>query len=171
MLTTKKIQLNGAFVMQFEHEEHRSAYLRVEEYLSELFEDVLKEDGHFYVRYGSTVIEISVEPYGPEEASVFIMSHCVQGVEIDDELAFRLLELNHALAFGAFSAVGQDIFYSHSLFGRTLERSNLLGAIAAVAEIADEWDDRIVVEYGGQRALDRIRDTGGRRRRQESVKV
>jgi len=97
-----------------------------------------------------------------------VMAYCVQGVEVDDKLLRGLLELNHSLPFGAFSVVGSDIFFAYSLFGRAVERSNVLGAVAAVAEISDEWDDRIVAKYGGQRALDRIRDTGGRERRRQA---
>lgn len=153
--------------MQFAHDHHRETYERVAEYLQELFEDMLEEEGHFYVQYGSTVLEISVEPYGPEDSSVAVMSYCVQGADFDDELRDGLLALNHDMPFGAFSIVGDDIFFSYSLFGRTLERSNLLGALAAVAEISDEYDDKIVAKYGGRRALDRIRHTGGRRKRQK----
>ena len=131
--------------MQFAHEHHQRTYENVREYLKELFEETFEdEEGHFYVRYGSTVIEISAEPYGPEEASVAIVSYCVQGADIDDELLRNLLRLNHTLPFGSFSVVDEDIFFSHTLFGRTLERSNLLGAVAAVAEIADEYDDYVL---------------------------
>ena len=76
-----------------------------------------------------------------------------------------MLELNHELPVGAFSLVGSDVFYSHALFGKTLDRKNLLGAIAAVATISDDYDDRIVSKYGGQTALGQIRDTGGRKKR------
>jgi hypothetical protein len=146
---------------------HQQTHDRVAEYLDELFEDPYHDpgNGHFYVRYGTTVLEIAVEPYGPEEAMVSVMSYCVQGVRVEQDLLLGLLELNHHLPFGAFSLVGRDIFLSHSLFGSTLERANLLGAIAAVANVSDEYDDRIVAKYGGQTALDRIRDTGGRRQR------
>ncbi|MDX1631261.1 MAG: hypothetical protein R3234_05335 [Thermoanaerobaculia bacterium] len=159
--------------MNFEHEIHRETHEALQEYLGELFEDPLydEDNGHFYVRYGSTVLEISVDPYGPEEAIVTFMSYCVQGVEIDEDLLLALLELNHTLSFGAFSLVGEDIYFSHSLFGRSLDRTNVLGAVAAVANVADEYDDRIVAKYGGQTALERIRDTGGRRRREEKVTV
>ena len=61
--------------------------------------------------------------------------------------------------------VGNDVFFSHSLFGRSLQPRDLLGAIASVADVADEYDDRIVARYGGQTALERIQDTGGRERR------
>ena len=153
--------------MQFAHPQQEETYRRVEEYLLEFFDDPFhdEENGHFYVRYGSTVLEISVDPYGPKEAVVKIMSYCVQGAEVDEKLLKNLLELNHNLVFGAFSVVGDDVFFSHSLFGRTLEARDLLGAIAAVADIADEYDDRIVARFGGQTALERIQDTGGRRRR------
>jgi hypothetical protein len=153
----------------FENPVHRETFDKLEEYLGELFDEPYHdpENDHFYVRYGSTVLEISVEPYGDEEAMVVIMSYCVQDVELDEELMAGLLELNHEMPCGHFSVVGNDIFFAHSLFGRSLDARDLLRAITAVATIADDYDDRIVARYGGQTALERIQDTGGRRRRQE----
>ncbi|MCP3960944.1 MAG: YbjN domain-containing protein [bacterium] len=157
--------------MQFVNDNQADTYRDVKIYLSELFDDDTfnEDEGHFYVSYGSTVLEISVEPYGPEEAMVIVMAYCVQGVEVDEELMLGVLELNHTLPFGAFSLVGSDLFLSYGLFGRNLERSALLNAIAAVANTSDDYDDRIVAKYGGERALDRIRDTGGKRRREEAI--
>lgn len=156
--------------MKADGDKREAVFDKVRLYLGELFDEVHYEEAteHFYVSYGSTVLEISVDPYGEEEVIVMIMAYCVQGVEVDAELATGLLRLNHGLPFGAFSLVGRDIFFHHALFGRTLERSNLLNALAAVATISDDYDDQISGEYGGQRALDRIRSTGGRRRRSES---
>jgi len=153
--------------MQFEHEHHRESHERVDQYLSELFDDPYHDpdNGHFYVGYGSTVLEVSVEPYGPEETIVMVTAYCAQGIEPEVDLLLGLLELNHELPVGAFSLVGRDVFYSHAIFGKALDRKNLLGAIAAVATISDDYDDRIVAKYGGQTALDRIQQTGGRKRR------
>ncbi len=153
--------------MDFEHPHHEETHGKVREYLAELFDDPYldEENGHFYVGYGSTVLEISVEPYGPEETTVEFTAYCVQGVKPDEKLLLGLLELNHKLPVGAFSLLGKDIFFSHAIFGRELDRKNLLGAIAAVANVSDEYDDRIVSKFGGQTALDRIRDTGGRKKR------
>lgn len=153
--------------MKFEHSVHEETYQKVEEYLPEFFDDPYLDDdnGHYYVRYGSTVLEISVVAYGPKEAVVNIMSYCVQGADVDEELLRGLLQLNHSLPFGSFSLVGDDIFFSHAIFGRDLEARALLGAIAAVADVADEYDDRIVARYGGTTALERIQDTGGRPQR------
>lgn len=148
---------------------HQETFDKLKEYLGELFDEPYHdpENDHFYVRYGTTVLEISVEPYGSDETIVVIMSYCVQDVELEEELLAGLLELNHEMTCGHFSVVGNDIFFAHSLFGRNLEPRDLLRAITAVANIADEYDDRIVARYGGQTALERIQDTGGRRRRQE----
>jgi len=153
--------------MEFENDYHHETHDRVGHFLGELFDDPYHdpENGHFYVGYGTTVLEISVDPYGPEDTTVQITAYCVQGVTVNDELALGLLELNHELPVGAFSVIGDDIFFSHSIFGKSLERKNLLGAIAAVANVSDDYDDRIVQKFGGQTALDRIRDTGGRKQR------
>ncbi len=153
--------------MQFEHARQEETHRQLAEYLDELFDTPYldSDNGHFYVGYGSTVLEIAVEPYGPEETIVDVTAYCVQGADLRDNLLLGLLELNHQIHVGAFSLVGSDVFFSHSVFGSALDRKNLLGAIAAVANVADEYDDRIVEKYGGQTALDRIRDTGGRRER------
>src|SRR5688572_8164513 len=107
--------------MEFEHAVHRETHERVAEYLDELFEDPVEtdEDGHFYVRYGTTVLEIAVDPYGPEEAIIQLTSYCVQGVEVSEELLRGLLESNHDQPLGAFSVVGEDIFFSYSLLARS----------------------------------------------------
>ncbi len=154
--------------MRFESEIHRQTFERVQEFVDDLIEEpyLEEETGHFYGRFGSTVLEISVDPYGPEETVVRVMAYCVQGARVDDSLLEGLLDLNHSLPVGSFSVVGEDVFFSHSLFGRSLEPRNFLGTMAAVATVADDYDDRIVAEYGGETALERIRDTGGRRQRE-----
>ncbi len=154
--------------MKFESEVHRETFKKVEDYVQDLIDEPFLDQasGHFYGRYGSTVLEVSVDAYGPEEAIVTVMAYCVQGAEVDDSLLEGLLELNHSLPVGAFSLVGADVFFSHSLFGRSLDPRNFLGTVAAVATVADDYDDRIVAEYGGETALERIQSTGGRRRRE-----
>lgn len=151
----------------FDHEVQAETFRKVKEYLGELFEEPYHdpENDHFYVRYGTTVLEIAVEAYGPEESVVNIMSYCVQDVELEEDLLLGLLELNHQLLCGSFSLVGNDIFFAHSLYGKGLEPRDLLRAITSVATVADDYDDRIVARYGGQTALEKIQDTGGWRKR------
>jgi len=152
-----------------EHEVLAETFDKLREYLSDLFEEEPYHDpesNHFYVRYGTTVLEISVDPYGSDEAVVTVMAYCVQDVELEEDLLLGLLELNHQISCGSFSLVGNDIFFAHSLFGRSLEPRDLLRTITSVATVADDYDDRIVARYGGQTALEKIQDTGGRHRRQ-----
>jgi len=155
--------------MERDDETQSQTHAQVEEYLGELFDDPVheEEDGHFYVRYGSTVLEVSVDPYGPEETAVIVMAYCAQDVALEEELLLGLLELNHGTPFGGFSIVGSDVFFSYSILGHNLDRETLLSAITTVATISDEYDDRIVAKYGGQTALQKIQSTGGRRRRME----
>jgi hypothetical protein len=155
--------------MRFESQVHRETFEKVKELVDELIDEPYLDEksGQFYGRFGSTVLEISVEPYGPEEAVVRVTAYCVQGARVDSSLTEGLLELNHSLPVGAFSLVGEDVFFSHSVFGRSLEPRNFLGAMAAVATVADDYDDRLVAEYGGETALERIQSTGGRRRREK----
>jgi T3SS (YopN, CesT) and YbjN peptide-binding chaperone 1 len=152
-----------------EHQVQSETFDKLREFLSDLFDEEPYHDpesNHFYVRYGTTVLEISVDPYGPDEAVVTVMSYCVQDVELEEDLLLGLLELNHSMSCGSFSLVGNDIFFQHSLFGRSLEPRDLLRTITSVATVSDDYDDRIVARYGGQTALEKIQDTGGRRRRQ-----
>lgn len=159
--------------MRFAHDLHRETFERIKEYLGELFDDPFHEAStdHFYVRYGSTVLEVGVEPYGPEDAVVAVVAYLAQDVEIDEQLRTGLLALNHELPIGHFSIVGRDVFFSHSLFGHGLEREGLLGCLAAVANLADDYDDKIVARYGGATALERIRSTGGRSRRRRDTRL
>ncbi len=156
--------------MNTEHESQARSHRQVGEYLAELFDEPYldPQTSHFYVGYGTTVLEVSVEPYGPEDSYILVTAYCVQGIEVSEGLLRGLLQLNHQLPVGAFSLVGRDVFYSYGIFGKALNRKNLLGAIAAVATVADDWDDRLVAKYGGQTALQRIRDTGGRHKRRQS---
>lgn len=156
---------------RFQHETHEATYHQVQEWLPDFFDDPYhdEETDHFYVSYGSTVLEISVEAYGPQESVVKIMSYCAQGVDLSEELMTTLLELNQIQPFGSFSLVENDVFLSHAIFGRDLQPRGLLSAIAAVAEQADDFDDRIVDRFGGQTALERIRDTGGLVKRRMAI--
>ena len=75
--------------MNFEHDHHELTHHQVREFLDELFDSPYldSDNGHFYVGYGSTVLEIAVEPYGPEETMIEVTAYCVQGVDLNEELA------------------------------------------------------------------------------------
>lgn len=134
-------------------------YLQVRGYLDMLVDEHFDDAEHcdFYLKYGSTLVEISIEPYGQDDAIVEIVAFCVYGVEPTAGLTRELLRFNAELPMGAFSMVHNDVFYSHAFLGRRLDPDQLISSLDNVAMVADEHDDIIVEKYGGERALDRLR--------------
>lgn len=135
------------------------AYWEVKNLLDELVDEHFDDAEHcdFYLKYGSTVVEISVKPYEEDEAVVEVLAYCVQGVEPTAELMRELLRLNTEIPIGAFSMLNNDIFYSHSFLARALQPDGFIASLNSVASISDEYDEKIIQKYGGQTALDRLR--------------
>ena len=144
---------------QFHTQCQEEVYRQVKNYLDELVEEHFDDANHcdFYLKYGSTVLEISINPYEEDDAVIEVLAFCVQGVEPSPELMQELLILNSELLIGAFSMVGGDVFFSHSFLGRRLRPEQLIASLDSVASISDEYDEQIVSKYGGETALERLR--------------
>ena len=134
-------------------------YRTVKSYLDELVDEHSDDAEHcdFYLKYGSTVIEISIHPYEEDEAVVEVLAFCVQDVEPSFALTRELLRLNVDEPLGAFSMAGSEIYFSHSFLGRKLQPDQLIASLNHVATVSDEFDEKLVEKYGGQTALDRLR--------------
>jgi len=141
-------------------------YRQVKSYLDELVDEHFDDASHcdFYLKYGSTVLEISIDPYEEDDAVIEILAFCVQGVEPTFELMGELLKLNAQVPLGAFSLVEGDIFYSHSFLGRRLRPEQLIASLDSVASISDLYDEKLVSKYGGETALERLRNNAQRHR-------
>src|SRR5712691_9912310 len=144
---------------QFHTQCQEEVYRQVNSYLDELVDEHSDDAEHcdFYLKYGSTVLEISITPYEEDDAVIEVLAFCVQGVEPSFELMQELLRLNSQLPLGAFSMVGNDIFYSHSFLGRRLRPEQLIASLDSVASISDDYDEHLVSRYGGETALERLR--------------
>ena len=151
---------------QFHTQCQEEVYRQVKNYLDDLVEEHFDDADHcdFYLRYGSTVLEISIDPYEEDDAVIAILAFCVQGAEPTFELMQELLDLNSEVPLGAFSMCGQDIFYSHSFLGRRLRPEQLIASLDSVASISDLYDERLVAKYGGETALERLRSNAKRHR-------
>ena len=147
---------------QFHSQCQEEVYRQVKAYLDELVDEHFDDAEHcdFYLKYGSTVLEISIGPYEEDDAVIEVLAFCVQGVEPSFELMQELLKLNSEVPLGAFSMVGNDIFYSHSFLGRRLPPEQLIASLDSVASIADDYDEHLVKRYGGETALERLRSQG-----------
>lgn len=150
----------------FHTECQEEVYRQVKAYLDELVDEHFDDATHcdFYLKYGTTVLEISIDPYEEDDAVIEVLAFCVQNVEPSFELYEELLKVNASVPIGAFSVDGRDIYYSHSFLGRRLRPEQLIASLDAVAAIADEYDDKLVLKYGGATALEILRSNTRRAR-------
>jgi hypothetical protein len=151
---------------EFHTQCQEEVYRQVKAYLDELVDEHFDDADHcdFYLKYGSTVLEISIDAYEEDDAVISILAFCVQGVEPTFELMRELLLLNSEVQLGAFSMVDSDIFYSHSFLGRRLRPEQLIASLGSVASISDLYDERLVGKYGGETALEHLRSNAKRHR-------
>ena len=137
---------------------------RVEEYLGQLGQFSRAGDDTFLAKRGSTVVGIHVVDDGTGEPQVLVQAAVVSGADLlaSPELLRSLLEHNHQSRYGWF-AVDQEgrIWLRHVFRGGSLTREELLPAVSEVAKAADDWDDMIVEEVGGERALDLLQAASG----------
>ncbi len=120
------------------------------------------EDKLYVVKQGSSYVMISVVPWGEDKAIVRCVAQLVKGVRMEAGLALQLLRLNAVLRFGAFAYVsdGDLVLFLHSILGGdTLDPEELIATIRDVALIADDWDDKIIERFGGQRMQDLLEET------------
>ncbi|MDP9190620.1 MAG: YbjN domain-containing protein [Acidobacteriota bacterium] len=151
---------------EFHTECQEEVYRQVKAYLDELVDEHFDDAAHcdFYLKYGSTVLEISIDAYEEDDAVISILAFCVQGVEPTFELMQELLLLNSEVRLGAFSMVDHDIFYSHSFLGRRLRPEQLIASLGSVASVSDLYDEKLVSKYGGATALECLRSSAKRER-------
>ncbi len=144
---------------QFHTQCQEEVYRQVKKYLDELVEEHFDDAEHcdFYLKYGSTVLEITIEPYEEDDAIIEVLAFCVQGVDPSQDLMQELLGLNAEVLLGAFSMVGNEVFFSHSFLGRRLRPEQLMASLEVVATISDEYDEQIVSRFGGETAIERLR--------------
>jgi hypothetical protein len=119
------------------------------------------DDSLYVLKQGSAYVMISVVPWGDNKAMVRCTSQLVKGVDVDGPLAKQLLELNGHLRFGAFAwdPAEHTVLFSHTILGgTTLDPEELMATLRDVALIADEYDDKLMQKYGGQRMIDLLEE-------------
>jgi hypothetical protein len=137
----------------------RVTVARIEATLAESPAFTQIEPRFYVVRQGTAYVYIHVLPWEPERALVRLVAQLARDVEMTPDLAIKLLRFNARLRFGAFGYVlqGSCVVFAHTLLGgETLDPDEILTTLRDLSVIADEFDDRIVVEAGGQRMQDLI---------------
>ncbi|MEZ4367585.1 MAG: YbjN domain-containing protein [Kofleriaceae bacterium] len=119
------------------------------------------DDALYVIKQGSAYVMISVVPWGKHKAMVRCTAQLVKGVELTGGLAAQLLELNAHLRFGAFAwePADETVLFTHTILGgTTLDADELMATVSDVALIADEYDDKLMKKYGGQRMVDLLEE-------------
>jgi hypothetical protein len=148
--------------MEFLSEAQKACYGRVREMLEQVFGDdvVPREDVPvFGLHMGSALAESVVYPWAEDDAVITTRAYVVRGTTVTPELMRYLLEENDKLRFGGFGLDEDgDIFFQHAIVGSTADPEELRASLLAVVITADEYDDKIIERYGGQSALDFIKE-------------
>lgn len=111
-------------------------------------------EGIFLLKYGSTVVMISVFADG-EHRYVRFASTMLAGVRPQLDLVTRILRLNTEVLFGAFLLFEDDtLSFTHTLLGDDLRFEDFRHALAYVARVSDDHDEALQELGGGQRAAD-----------------
>ena len=119
------------------------------------------DDQLYVIKQGSAYVMIHVVPWGENRAMVRCTSQLVKGVDVDGPLATQLLELNSHLRFGAFAidTAEHTVLFTHTILGgTTLDPEELMATLRDVALVADEYDDKLMKKYGGQRMIDLLEE-------------
>jgi hypothetical protein len=146
--------------MQFETAAQEACYNKVALWMHELFGKFpcARQDipglGLFM---GSALVEVLILPWGEEDTVINNRAYVVTGTQLTEDLMRFLLQQNSQMIFGAFGVDPKgDILFEHTIVGSTCDKRELESSVHAVLEVADEYDDKIVEQWGGFRALDRI---------------
>lgn len=116
----------------------------------------------FFAKRGSSVIGIHLQ-LGRGGPQVLVQAAVVTGADLTSfpELLRSLLEHNAESRWGHFALDRSGrILFQHLFSAASLTREDLIPCIGEIARVADEWDDVIVEEAGGERALDRLHKPG-----------
>ncbi len=119
------------------------------------------DDALYVIKQGSAYVMLSIVPWGKDKAMIRYTAQLVKGIKMEAPLALQLLELNGFLRFGAFAwdPSTETVLFTHTILGgTTLDPEELVATLHDVALIADEYDDKLMSKYGGQRMLDLLEE-------------
>ena len=134
---------------------------RVQRMLSEIVGVVqIDGDGDFTFSYESTRIWVSAYWWEPQELTVVnVYAIPLWNVPGSPEFFERITREAYDMRFGALSLYKREdglynVNFRHALVGETLDPEELKTAVLAVAYTADNLDDELQKEFGGQRWAD-----------------
>ncbi len=147
--------------MEFQTTAQQACYEKVTVWMQELFNKYPCARSDFPglgMLMGSAIVEVLIYPWENDDAIINTRSYVVTGAQLDANLMHFLLRENVDMRFGAFGIDPQgDILFEHTIVGSSCDKNELKASVVAVSQVADEYDDQIVSQWGGKRALERVR--------------
>jgi hypothetical protein len=146
--------------IHFESPTQGETYEKVKQMLTEIFGEMLlvREDSPMFgISMGTAFAQVLIAPWGDDDAVVVTRAYVVHNVEVSGPLSVFLLKANGTMRFGAFGADDDSVFFQHTILGTTLDKGELRSSVIAVVRTADDYDEQLVSQFGGQRALDVMR--------------
>jgi len=145
-------------IVPFKTRAQRAIFEKIQRYLQQLFGESVEQptgEARCLLAKGSARAEVTVEPWGEDEAAITVRSVVIRGADLCPELLSFLLRENHQFRLGGF-AINADgaIVLQHAIVGSTCDKKELDASVSAVLLIADEYDDKIRAKWGGVRAID-----------------
>jgi hypothetical protein len=145
--------------MEFENQVQKEVCERVCAWMRDLFgpRAAPRDDGlGCRALFGSAAVDVSVCPWGENEAVILARASVVSGATMNAELLRYLLDKNCEVRFGAFGVdKNGDIVFQHAIVGSTCQKEELKASVQQVMLVADLCDEQIVAMWGGRRAIDR----------------
>lgn len=111
------------------------------------------QDGNSSLSYGSTRVIITAHDLGTSgKTLVNIFAFVTYGVRVTDELYRYLMDVNKDVIFAKFFVVEDQklVVCQETLLGDRMDPEELAVSVAAVAQLANEYDDKIVQRFGGK---------------------
>jgi hypothetical protein len=146
--------------MEFKTPAQQACYEKVLPWMKEIFGDFAtpREDMPIITVYvGSAIAQVGVFSWGENDATVTSRAYVVTGADLTADLMKYLLNETADMRFGGFGLDSEgDILFQHAIVGSRADKEELRASVMAVIITADEYDDKIVARWGGQRALDRV---------------
>lgn len=141
----------------FQTEAQRECYMRAGALLTELFGEMIhrRDDTPIFgIKYGSAFAQVSIYPFGEDDAVICTRAYVLHDVDVTPELMRYLLAENNSMRFGAFGLANDThIFFEHSIVGSTVDKAELRASVLAVIGTADTYDDPLMARFGGTSGL------------------
>jgi hypothetical protein len=147
--------------MQFETPAQEACYNTVALWMHELFGKfpcARQDTPGLGLFMGSALVEVLVFPWEADDAIVNIRSFVATDTKVTPTLMQFLLEENAKMVFGAFGIDSMgDVLFEYTILGSSFNKKELDTSVRAVLDVADQYDDKIVEQWGGRRALERMK--------------